>query len=518
MTPDRRRAPQPEPLAAAGGADGMAAAGGTEDMAAAGGAEEVAAAALHARRAGEVVGVLVLRLDRAGLLADAYGQELVDDLLAGVGSRLRRTIRVDDRLLPAGRDGLCLVARSMPGQRDVALLAERVVRAAARPLALPDGVEHEVTVSVGASVGRDGDGPAALLARAERRCREVAAAGGGRWSVEPVDTNPAAGTHDRAVRDDAVARLRQAGELRQALAANQLDLALTPLTPLTVDLFTPTAAGDAPDQELLASRQLLTSAVAGGPVGDKFRAGTGAGEWRVVAVRWRHPVRGLLHPTAVVAAVVDAGLAGAYLESGLRLAASAAVDASVAAGQPVGVALDLPLAVAAQARAQGADLAALVAGAVARARLDPSQLALRITADDARAGAPVLAPALEQLAGLGVTTMLTGIDPSPGTLAWLDTWPHASIWLLDRAVAASLALPLRDARPGPTPAAPELAPAVILARTATAAAVAAARARQILCGAEGVDDPVVAAELATAGVALAEGRWATRPRSTAMVG
>ena len=478
MTLDRRRAPRPEPLGEAGGA------------------EETIAAALAARRTGEVTGVLILRLDRADLLADAYGSALVDDLVADVAGRLRRTVRADDRLLPAGRDGLCLVARSMPGQRDLALLAERAVRAAARPLALPDGVEHEVTVSVGGAVGRDYDRPDALLARAGRRCRQVAAAGGGRWSVEAVgpDAGPLpAGDPDRGVRDDAVARLRRAGELRQALAAHQLDLALTPLAALTPEHPAPATADE---------------------------GAAGAAEWRVAAVRWRHPVRGLLHPDALVAAVVDAGLAGAYLDTVLRLVSAAAVDASVAAGRPVGAAVDLPLATAAQARAQGVDLTGLVAGAVDRARLDPAQLALRITADDARAGAHVLAPALERLAGLGLAVMVTGIDPSPSTLAWLDTWPHASTWLLDRSVPAALALsaPPSDAGWPAAPVAAELAPAVILARTGAAAVVAAARARGIVTGAEGVDDPAVAAELAAAGVSLAQGRWAARPATSAMVG
>lgn len=479
MTPERRRAPRPEPVQEGGGA------------------EETIAAALSARRPGEVTGVLVLGLDRADLLADAYGVALVDDLLADVAGRLRLTIRADDRLLPAGRGALCLVARSMPGQRDVALLAERVVRAAARPLALPDGVEHEVTLSVGASVGRGDDQPDALLARAERRCRRVATAGGGRWSVEGVGSDVgslSASDPDRTVRDDAVARLRQAGELRQALAAGQLDLALTPLTALTPpapDSFTPAVAGEGVDP---------------------------AGEWRVVAVRWRHPVRGLLHPGAVVAAVVDAGLGGAYLDTVLRLASAAAVDASVAAGRPVGAAVDLPLAVVAQARAQAVDLTGLVAGAVARARLEPAQLALRITADDAGVGAQVLAPALERLAGLGVAVMLTGIDPSPSTLAALDTWPQASIWLLDRSVPIALVVPSSAREPGAARVPTELAPTVVLARTGVAAVVAAARARGIVTGAEGVDEPAVAAELLAAGVSLAQGRWAARPAAPATAG
>lgn len=502
MTPDRRRAPSPDPFPdVAGRPPGQSAAaervapapaptaGG---LPAAGGPAEVEAAvidALAARRAGEVTGVLTLRLDWADLLADAYGWRVVDEIVADVAERLRQTVRTDDRLLPLDRGSLCLVARSMPGQRDVALLAERVVRAAARPRALPGDVEHEVTVSVGAAVGRHGDQPAALLARAERRCRRVADAGGDRWSVEPVGSYAEPGTHragndgpDRVVRDAALARLRQAGELRQTLATDGLDLALTPLAPLASELPGETS-------------------------------GAGGGEWRVAAVRWRHPVRGLLHPGAVVSAVVDAGLAGAYLDTVLRLAAAEALDASVAAGRPVGVAVDVPLAVAAQAGAQGMDLVRLVVGAVARARIEPGQLAVRVTFDDARTGAEVLAPTLEQLAALGVTAMVTGVDPSPATMAWLDGWPlAASVWLFDPAVAAALA-PGRRGQ-----AAPELAPAVILARAGTAAVVAAATARGIVTGAEGVDDPAVAAELAAAGVRLAGGRWAARPAPAATPG
>ncbi len=491
MSPDRRRALQPDVP------DAVTAGASSEGPAT---VEAGVADALAARRGGEVTGVLALRVDRADLLAAAYGWRVVDDLVADVAEGLRQTVRTDDRLLPLGRSGFCLVARAMSGQRDVALLAERMVRAAARPRALPDGVEHEVTVSVGAAVGRRRDQPSALLARAERRCHEVAEAGGDRWSVEPVGSYAEPGTQgaghvdpDRAVRDAAVARLRQAGELRQTLATDGLDLALTPLVPL-------------------ASPQRRTPGTAHGVAGGEF--GTGGGEWRVVAVRWRHPVRGLLHPGAVVPAVVDAGLAGAYLDTVLRLASVEAVDASVAAGHPVGVAVDLPLAVAAQAGAQGTDLVRLVAGAVARARIEPGQLALRVAVDDARSGAGVLAPTLDHLAGIGITTMLTGLDPSPGTLAWFDSWPlAASVWMLDRVVAAGLT----PAGPISGPA-PELAPAVILARAGTAAVVAAATARGIATGAEGVDDPAVAAELAAAGVRLAQGRWATRPAQAAALG
>lgn len=488
MTSDRRRVPRSGPLAAPASEVPTGSTSSTDAV------EAAVAGALAARRPGEVTGVLVVHLDRADLLADAYGWDVVADLIADVAGRLRRTIRADDRLLPSGRDALSLVAGSMPGQRDVALLADRMVRAAARPLALPDGVEHELTVSVGAAVGRGDEPPAALLARAERHCRRVAGAGGGRWSVEPVDsyTDRTGGAVDtgRALRDAAAARLRQAGELGQALAARTLDLVLTPLVPLTpgaVDAFTPGVTRDGP--------------------GATFTAG----EWQVADVRWRHPVRGLLHPAALLSAVRDAGLAGAYLETVLRLVTSAAVDASVAAGQPVRVAVEVPLTIAAQARAQGTDLTALFTGAVARARLDPSQLAPRITVDDARVGGDALAPTLDQLAGLGMTAMLTGVDPSPGTLAWLDAWPHAAVWLLDRAVAAALAPTApgwHGAGDGPAP--PELASAAVLARAGAAAVVAAARARGIVTGAEGVDDPAVAAELAAAGVGLAHGRWAAR--------
>ena len=460
------------------------------------------AAALAARPAGEVTGVLVVKLDRADLLADAYGGALVDDLVADMAGRLRLTVRSDDRLLPAGRGGLCLVARPVPGQRDVALLAERLVRAGGRPLALPHGVEHEMTVSVGAAIGRGGDLAASLVARAERRCRQVSEAGGGRWSVEPVDSytgSSSAGDPGQAVRDHAVIRLRQAGELRQALATGELDLALTPLTPLTPEPATWGLSQRA--------RRHLGTAVADGAPALRARVGGGTGEWRTVTVRWRHPVRGLLHPETVVAAVTDAGVAGAYLETVFRTAASAAVDASVATGQPVGVSVDLPLAVAVQARAQGVDLTALVATAVTRARLDPGQLALRITVEDARSSGEALAPVLEHLAAVGVSVLLAGVDPSPGTLAWLDTWPHASVWLLDRAVAAALAAPSAESDALSHPVAPQLAPSAVLARSATAAVVAAAGARGIVTGAEGVDDPAVAAELAAAGVCLAHGRW-----------
>ncbi|MEZ5408724.1 MAG: diguanylate cyclase [Acidimicrobiales bacterium] len=494
MTPDRRRA-------VPAGSLGTPTTGGPTAPPAS--VEEAVADAVAARRPGEVTGVLAVELDRADVLGDAYGWALVDDLVAELGERLGRTVRSDDRLLPAGRGGLCLVARSMPGQRDVALLAERVVRVGGRPLALPDGVEHEVTVSVGAAVGRAGDPPPSLVARAQRRCRQVAEAGGGRWSVEPVGSyagSASAAEPGRAVRDGAVARLRQAGELRQALATGELDLALAPLTPLAAE---PALAGSSP-----GDRRPRATAGAQRVLPPGTSVGADRGEWRTVTVRWRHPVRGLLHPGAVVAAVTDAGLAGAYLETVFRAAGSAALDASVAAGLPVGVAVDLPLAVAAQARAQGTDLTALVVAAVTRARLDPAQLALRITVDDARSGGELLAPVLEHLAALGVSAMLVGVDPSPGELAWLGAWRPASVWLLDRAVAGALAAPT-TVPPGSLrhPVAPELAPGVVLARAATAAAVAAAGARGIVVGAEGVDDPAVAAELAAAGVCLAHGRW-----------
>jgi diguanylate cyclase (GGDEF)-like protein len=138
----------------------------------------------RARRKGTPISVLYLDLDGFKSVNDTLGHEAGDELLVGVGERLRRSLREVDTVARLGGDEFgILLEEELQGATQT---AQRLVKQFERPWSLSTGF-----ASVGVSIGiasRDGEEELdELLRQADTAMYVAKASGKGRWRVFSPD-------------------------------------------------------------------------------------------------------------------------------------------------------------------------------------------------------------------------------------------------------------------------------------------------------------------------------------------
>ncbi len=209
------------------------------------------------RRPDERHGLLLVDLDRFRLVNDAMGRELGDLLLVEVAHRLRRCVRPGDTLSRLRSDEFGLLLEGLDGPEAAIGVAERIQRALASPFSIRS---HELRVgaSIGIALGGpDGAEPEELLRDAAVALGEARARGGSGFELAGSELR--AGVRSRAEREE---------ELRRAIERNELALVYQPVVSLRT--------GDVTGFEAL--------------------------------VRWRHPERGMVHPSEFLPLAEDTGL------------------------------------------------------------------------------------------------------------------------------------------------------------------------------------------------------------------
>lgn len=146
--------------------------------------EQLQHAIARARRKGTPISVLYLDLDGFKSVNDALGHAAGDELLVGVGERLRRSLREVDTVARLGGDEFgILLEEELQGATQT---AQRLVRQFERPWSLSSGY-----ASVGVSIGiasRDGvEEVDELLRQADTAMYAAKASGQGRWRVFSPD-------------------------------------------------------------------------------------------------------------------------------------------------------------------------------------------------------------------------------------------------------------------------------------------------------------------------------------------
>ncbi len=173
------------------------------------------------RRAGTPVALLLLDLDRFKDINDTFGHHYGDLLLREVGARLRDGLRAVDTVARLGGDEFAVLLPGV-GADGAATTAARITAALERPVVL-EGHPFEVSSSIGIALGSDhGDDATTLLRHADVAMYTAKSA------AEPSAVY-APGQDQHSPR-----RLALIGELRQAIAADQLLLHYQP----KVDLAT----------------------------------------------------------------------------------------------------------------------------------------------------------------------------------------------------------------------------------------------------------------------------------------
>ncbi|HTW26941.1 MAG TPA: EAL domain-containing protein [Acetobacteraceae bacterium] len=206
---------------------------------------------------GEATAILFLDLDNFKTVNDTLGHPVGDALLCAVADRLRRVTRSVDSVARLGGDEFAILQSEVDSRLDCAATARRIIRELGRPF---DIMGHHVVI--GASVGlalapADGYAPDDLLKRADMALYSAKADGRGCFRF-----------FERELETQIQARHRTELDLREALAAGQLDIHYQPI--INVE----------------SGRIIAFEAL----------------------VRWHHPNRGLVLPNEFIPLSEDIGL------------------------------------------------------------------------------------------------------------------------------------------------------------------------------------------------------------------
>lgn len=124
-------------------------------------------ALLHARREGEMVGVMFLDLDHFKEVNDTLGHNTGDLLLQEVARRLPHSVRKGDTIARFGGDEFVLLLPNIQRIHNAVVLAEKILAAFDKPFKL-EGAELSIRPSIGISLfPRDGDQPEGLVRKAD---------------------------------------------------------------------------------------------------------------------------------------------------------------------------------------------------------------------------------------------------------------------------------------------------------------------------------------------------------------
>jgi len=129
--------------------------------------ERISRGLARARRKEEIVGVLLIDLDRFKEVNDTMGHNAGDRLLQAVAERLSATIRETDTVARMSGDEFCVVFPDQADENTVIAAARRIHRAFASPFPV-DGQEMNITASIGLSMfPQNGDTVETLVKNAD---------------------------------------------------------------------------------------------------------------------------------------------------------------------------------------------------------------------------------------------------------------------------------------------------------------------------------------------------------------
>ncbi|MDO9498567.1 bifunctional diguanylate cyclase/phosphodiesterase [Falsiroseomonas sp.] len=335
--------------------------------------------ALQGVRAGQgQVGLLVLNLRGFRDVNALHGRATGDAVLEALSRRLQSLVRHGDTVARLSADRFAVVQTAMAGEEDAIILAERLAKALAEPLPLPNGDGLSLCVELGLAVApQDGEEAELLLGRAE------AALSAARGAPTPAirGFEPAM---DEALR----ARRELEADLQQAIEAEALVLHYQPQRRLR-------------DQRLVGFEALL---------------------------RWPHPVRGMIPPIEFIPLAEQNGM---IVQLGAWVIRAACAEAARWPGDHR-VAVNLS-----PAQFRYGDLVHTVADALAHTGLPAHRLELEITESLLQEDTEDVVALLRDLRALGVSIAMDDFGTGWSSLAHLWRFPFGKL-KIDRAFIKDL--------------------------------------------------------------------------------
>jgi diguanylate cyclase (GGDEF)-like protein len=318
--------------------------------------------------------VLFVDLDDFKDVNDTMGHAAGDALLGAVAERLEATVRPGDLVARLGGDEFALLLDGIPDVAVALAVAERAVTALAAPVEINGTLAH-VGASVGLAMRHDDSDPESLMRQADLAM--YTAKGRGKNRVEQYD----------AVHDAFVEHNELKAEVAGAAGRGELVLDYQPIIDLT--------SGTLQGVEAL--------------------------------VRWQHPTRGLLPPSAFIDLAEESG---AIVDIGAWVLDTAVVQLQSwrrSYGLP-----DLWISVNVSVRQlDDPGFTALVGDVLRRTGLDPASLVLEVTESVLADPAGGAAAALETLRGLNVRVALDDFGTGYSSFGYLRQLP-VDILKIDR--------------------------------------------------------------------------------------
>jgi diguanylate cyclase (GGDEF)-like protein/PAS domain S-box-containing protein len=385
-------------------------------------------------RADTPVSVLFLDLDQFKMINDTRGHEIGDDVLTATAKRLKAFIRPGDTAARFGGDEFTILCDGA-GADEALLIAERIADCFEAPIVLPRQGDMHLRASIGIATSPSSTATADELVRDADMAMYAAKGTDARIEV-----------FDERLRSRTIARTNHMQELTLALDRDELQLHFQPFGTLALD----------PD--------------AGRPA--EFEA----------LVRWQHPERGLLNPSAFIPLAEESGLITAVDRWVLRHACEDAVK--IADGN-VKVWVNMSLASLSEL-----NIVEYVQTCLRESGLPAVGLGLELTERAVGEGGERMRAVVQALRDLGVELAVDDFGTGYSSLASLIERP-VDVLKIDRSFVSAL--------PGPESTA------------VVRAIVAMATALRLDTVAEGVEDETQLAVLRDLGVDRVQGYLLARP-------
>jgi len=214
-------------------------------------------AIIHARRSGNMVGVMFIDLDRFKLVNDTYGHAAGDELLKNVAFRLRLCMRAGDTLARNGGDEFTALLPDIMKSEDATIVAEKIICELNVPFIVA-GQDMHITASIGIAVlPGDGENVDTLLKNADIAMYKVKE--GGKNDFKYFIPSMNASNRERITLEN---------DLRQAIRRNEFELNYQP--------------------QFSVSKKTIVGVEA--------------------LIRWNHPTKGLLNPSSFIDLAEEIGL------------------------------------------------------------------------------------------------------------------------------------------------------------------------------------------------------------------
>ena len=324
--------------------------------------------------------VLFIDIDRFKWVNDAHGHAAGDELLMHVGRILRRSVRRDDLVGRLSGDEFIVITRTRKPEA-AAELAQRIITAIRRPIRVA-GTELSHSASVGICLAQPGDTASLLIENADMAMYRAKALGRGRYAL-----------FQPSMRDEARDRLALEEALRHAVGNGEIVCHLQPII-------------------RLADRQLVG-----------FEA----------LARWKHPQKGLLPPSAFIAAAEDSGLI-----EGIDLWMMASASRALGRWQQLPGLEHLRLSVNVSARTLSAgDLVQRIQPILTSSGIAPSRLFLEITETSLVEDIQSTASTIQGLRHLGLKLAIDDFGTGYSSLLYLKRVP-VGLLKIDQSFVADL--------------------------------------------------------------------------------